>query len=108
MRVSSARLTPRPARPRADIEKPLSQIKKALIPSTYARYFAWLKQRKRPKKLKRRERSIELKGWKTIREADWWRGPPSERAARMTCRRLGLAMDWRRVRNIVSEANKYR
>ena len=24
-----------------------------------------------------------LKGWRFIRDAGWWRGPPSERAARM-------------------------
>ncbi len=63
----------------ADSENPLSQIKKTLIPSTYARYLAWLQRRKR---------SMGLKGWKLIREAKWWRGPPNERAARMTCRSL--------------------
>ena len=88
---------PAPAGRPAVIEKPLAQIKKALISPTYARYLAWLKRRKR---------SMGLKGWKTIQEADWWRGPPNERAARMTRRHLGLAMDWRRVQNIVSEANK--
>ncbi len=97
---------PAPTGRRAVIEKPLAQIKKHLIPPTYARYLAWLKRRQRPKGHKRGERLAELKGWKTIREADWWKGPPSERAARMTRRHLGLAMDWRRVRNIVSEANK--
>ncbi len=86
-----------PAGRRADIEKPLQLIKKHLIPPTYARYLAWLKRRKR---------SMGIEGWKMIREADWWEGPLNERAARMTCRRLGLAMDWRRVQNIVSEANK--
>ena len=30
--------------------------------------------------------------------------PPSERAARMTQRLLRLRIDWRRVRNIASEA----
>ncbi len=84
---------------RADSEIPLSQIKKTLIPPTYARYLAWLK---------RRRRSMGLEGWKPIRDADWWQGPPNERAARMTRRRLALAMDWRRVQNIVSEANKRR
>jgi len=78
-------------------EMPLSQIKKTLIPLTYARYLAWLKRRKR---------SMGLEGWNLIREADWWQGPPNERAARMTRRRLGLAMDWHRVQNIVSEAKK--
>jgi len=88
---------PAPAGRPADVESPWSLIKKGLIPSTYLRYLAWLRRRKR---------STGLKGWKTIRDADWWRGPPNERAARMTRRRLGLAMDWRRVQNIVSQANK--
>jgi len=86
-----------PAGRPSDIDKPLAQIKKTLIPPTYARYLAWLTRRKR---------SMGLKGWKMIQEADWWRGPPSERAARMTCRSLKLAMSWRRVQNIASEANK--
>ena len=81
----------------ADINKPLVHLKKILIPLTYARYFAWLKKRKR---------SMGLEGWKLIREADWWQGPPSERAARMTSRRFKRVIDWRRVLNIVSEANK--
>ena len=86
-----------PAGRRPDYEIPLSQIKKTLIPPTYTRYLAWLR---------RRRRSMGLEGWKTIREAVWWQGPPNERAARMTRRRLALAMDWRRVKNIVSESKK--
>ncbi len=87
-----------PAGRRPDIEKPLSQIRKTLIPQTYACYLAWLR---------RRRRSMGLEGWKQIREADWWQGPPNERAARMTCRYLGLPMmNWRTVQNIVSKANK--
>ena len=86
-----------PAGRPADNENPLSQIKKTHIPPTYARYLTWLQ---------RRNRSIGLEGWKLIREADWWKGLPNERAARMTCRQLKLAMDWRRVQNIISEANK--
>ncbi len=86
-----------PAGRPADFENPLSQLKKTLIPPTYARYLAWLRRRKR---------SMGDEGWKQIRDADWWKGPPNERAARMTRHRLKLAMDWRRVQNIVSEANK--
>ncbi len=83
-----------------DSENPWSQINKHLIPPIYARYLAWLR---------RRRRSMGLEGWKQIREADWWQGPPNERAARMTRRRLGLPMmDWRTVQNIVSKANKRR
>ncbi len=81
----------------ADTEKPGSQINKILIPLTYARYYTWLKKR---------ERSMCLRGWTLIRGADWWQGPPNVRAARMTRRRLSLAMDWRRVQNIVSESKK--
>ncbi len=81
----------------ADSENSLSQIRKTFIPPTYARYLAWLKQRKR---------SMGLNGWKQIQNADWWKGPPSERAARMTQVRLGRTISWRRIHNIVSEANK--
>ncbi len=80
-----------------DFENPLSQIKKVLIPATYERYYTWLKARKK---------SVGLTGWKPIQGADWWQGPPNERAARMTCRRLRPVMDWRTVQNIVSKANK--
>ena len=88
-----------PAGRRAVYEIPLAQIKKTLIPHVYARYHAWLR---------RRSRSVGLTGWQRIRDADWWEGPPHERAARMTRRKLRLAMDWRRVRNIVSDAKKER
>jgi len=80
-----------------EFENPLSEIKKVHIPREYERYYSWLKARKK---------SIGLTGWKPIQGADWWRGPPNERAARMTCRRLHLPMGWRRVQNIVSEAKK--
>ena len=78
-----------------NFENPLSQIKKVLIPATYERYYTWLKARKK---------SVGLTGWKPIQGADWWQGPPNERAARMTCRSLHLPMGWRRVQNIVSKA----
>lgn len=47
-----------------------------------------------------------LKGWPRIQNADWWQGPPSERAARMVKERLGLNLGWERVRNIAYEARK--
>jgi hypothetical protein len=81
----------------ADFENPLSQIRKTLIPPTYARYLTWLQQRKR---------SMGLEGWKLIRGAVWWQGPPNERAARMTCRRFRLVIDWHAVQNIVSKSKK--
>ncbi len=86
-----------PAGRRADSELPQSQINKILIPLFYARYLAWLR---------RRRRSMGLEGWKPIRDADWWQGPPNEQAARMTRHRLRLAIGWHRVQNIASEANK--
>ncbi len=81
----------------ADSENSLSQIRKTLIPRTYARYLTWLQRRKR---------SMGLEGWKQIRDADWWHGPPNERAARMTCRRWARTMDWHTVQNIVSKSKK--
>lgn len=86
-----------PAGRPSDAEDIMKLFRKVLVPLEYKRYLAWLQKRKR---------SIGLEGWTLIRNADWWRGPPNERAARMTCRRSGLAVDWRRVQNIVSEANK--
>ena len=86
-----------PAGRPSDVEDPVKQFRKFLVPLTYERYLAWLQRRKR---------TVGLEGWTLIRDADWWRGPPNERAARMTRRRFGLAMDWRRVKNMVSEAKK--
>ncbi len=86
-----------PAGRPADSENPTLRLKKALVPPTYERYLAWLQRRKR---------LMGLKGWKQIRDADWWHGPPNERAARMTRRRWGLAMDWHAVQNIVSKSKK--
>ncbi len=59
----------------------------------YKRYFAWLKKR---------QRTQGLKGWKQIRDAEWWDGSPSDRAARMTSRRFEYTVEWHSVRNIVS------
>jgi len=75
----------------------IKQIRKLLIPSTYERYLAWLRKRKR---------SMGLVGWEAIQEADWWQGPPHERAARMTSRWYKYSVDWRAVQNIVSKAKK--
>ncbi len=86
-----------PAGRPADSENSLSQIRKTLIPRTYARYLTWLQRRKR---------SMGLEGWSLIRDADWWQGPPNERAARMTCRLWARAMDWHTVQNIVSKSKK--
>lgn len=47
-----------------------------------------------------RKRKHGLKGWRFIRDADWWQGPPSERAARMIQKNMKLKLDWESVRNI--------
>ena len=59
----------------------------------YQRYYAWLHARKT---------THGLRGWQKIRDADWWQGPPSERAARMAARRYFEPIDWRHVVNIAS------
>lgn len=80
-----------------DSKNPSAMLYKLLIPIFYERYYTWLNKRKK---------SIGIKGCKPIQKADWWQGPPNERAARMTCRRLVLPMDWRRVLNFISESKK--
>ena len=86
-----------PAGRPSDLRSPAKILRTAFIQSTYERNLAWLQKRKRSK---------GLNGWKPIQNADWWQGAPNERAARMTSRRLGYSMDWRRVKNIVSKAKK--
>jgi hypothetical protein len=80
-----------------DSEQPIRHLQRLFIPIVYGRYLAWLQ---------RREKSVGLAGWRPIRDTAWWQGPPNERAARMTCRFLRLAMDWRRVHNIASAAKR--
>ena len=56
--------------------------------------------------LQQREDSVGLRGWSSIRQKDWWQGPPSERAARILAARLtrdGRPMDYRRFQTIISE-----
>ena len=50
--------------------------------------------------LKARRKSSGLEGWSLIRDAEWWRGPPSERAARMVKKRYAPSISWERVRQI--------
>jgi hypothetical protein len=89
----------RPRGRRKRSESAVRRLEMAAIPVIYERYLGWLM---------RRERSVGLAGWKAVRDQDWWQGPPSERAARMTRERLHLSIDWRRILNTVSEARKDR
>lgn len=52
----------------------------AAVEFCYFDFLTWLKERKR--------RYGHLKGWLMIRDADWWQGPPSERALRMARKRV--------------------
>lgn len=73
------------------------KLKNRLIAASFERRESWLVLR---------ESKGGLNGWPPIQNADWWQGPPSERAARMVKRRLGLNLGWERVRNIAYEARK--
>lgn len=74
-----------------------SDYRKMLIIASFERRKFWLELRKA---------RGGLAGWPLIRNAEWWKGPPSERAARMVVRRFRLNLSWERVRNIASEAAK--
>ncbi len=63
----------------------------------FVRIEAWLTARKK---------KHGLKGWRFIRDAGWWRGPPSERAARMIKHSLETDLDWESVRNIAYRLRK--
>jgi hypothetical protein len=68
-------------------------VRDACAAMLYERYLAWLKRRKR---------RFGLVGWPTLQGADWWQGPPHERAARMVARGCFPNHTWEHVRNIVS------
>ena len=73
------------------------RLTKLLIATSFDRRESWLAWR---------QSKGGLNGWPRIRKADWWRGAPSERAARMVQARLGLNLGWERVRNIAYEVRK--
>lgn len=71
----------------------LGQLRVALVKAEYVRYLQWLQDRKR---------HHGLQGWSCIRNADWWQGPPYERAARILTRKYFRNRDWKHVRNLIS------
>lgn len=73
------------------------QLTKLLIATSFERREFWLASR---------QETSGLEGWRSIRKAEWWEGPPSERAARMVKQRLGLNVGWEQVRNIAYAARK--
>jgi hypothetical protein len=76
---------------------PLQWHLQLIAPDLHQDYFAWLENRRQTQ---------GLKGWACIRDAEWWQGPPHERAARMVARRLMPHAGWRHVLNLVSEARQ--
>ena len=61
----------------------------------YQRNLAWLQRRKK--------RYGHLNGWPSIRQTDWWQGPPHQRAARMVAKRYYHgAESWRSIINMTS------
>ena len=73
------------------------QVRDMYIFARFVRIEAWLTARKKKR---------GLKGWRFIRDADWWKGPPSERAARMIRHSLDTELDWESVRNIAYRLRK--
>jgi hypothetical protein len=75
----------------------VAEIRDSLAVLLHDRYMLWLHER---------ERRLGLGGWSCVRGADWWEGPPHERAARMTVRHMRRyrlpACDWRHVLNLIS------
>ena len=71
----------------------LDRIRLGFAQYFYQRHLAWLQNR---------QNVIGLTGWPCIRHADWWQGPPHERAARMTQKRFYRMRDWRTVLNLMS------
>ena len=61
----------------------------------YRRTLTWLQARK--------ARYGDLDGWRGIRGASWWQGPPHQRAARMVAQRLGFgAESWKTIQKQAS------
>jgi len=79
--------------PKAGFE--LSELVVIAAVQRYGELLAWLQKR---------NRSQGLNGWSCIREAEWWRGPPHERAKRMIRRRSARfgRIDIARLANILS------
>ena len=78
-----------------DSESASKTIKNIFIQIVHDHYYIWLKER---------NNTIGLKGGSLFNNADWWQGPPNERAARITCRALRLSINWRSVLNIISKS----
>jgi len=81
----------------SDAEK--NPLKVEIIYQSFMRYKDWLQSR---------QKTQGLIGWPQIRDADWWKGPPAERAARMVLRRWEFNMEWQSVQKRAYKTDKLR
>ena len=86
--------TARKQRGRKKPQKLFDAFRPVAAAGYYAELLPWLRKR---------QKTCGLNGWSCIRNADWWQGPPHERAARMTAARWMKHADWRSVANIISK-----
>ncbi|MBR1274245.1 hypothetical protein [Bradyrhizobium sp. AUGA SZCCT0283] len=93
--VKSLRGELKKKRGRPKDENPLSSIYFQFAMAKYHQYLP---------RLQKRERSVGLGGWPTLRGKPWWHGPPHERAARMATARWLPHIDWRSFLNRVSSS----
>jgi hypothetical protein len=93
--VKSLRGELKKKRGRPKDENPLSSIYFQFAMAKYHQYL---------RRLQKRERSVGLGGWPTLRGKPWWHGPPHERAARMATARWLPHIDWRSFLNRVSSS----
>lgn len=68
----------------------VEMVRNLWAPILYRKYLTWLQKR---------TRTHGLAGWAFIERADWWQGPPHERAARMLQKRMFPHVSWRTVQN---------
>jgi hypothetical protein len=73
------------------------QIQDDLMLWAFRRFKQWLEQR---------QATRGLNGWPRIREADWWQGPPSERAIRMARQKWARTVDWRTAQERIYASRK--
>lgn len=73
-------------------------IKREMV--IWVRYYGLLER------LQRRKRTVGLEGWPRIRHADWWKGPPAERAARMVREKLAPTLTWKQVQEIAQRVQR--
>lgn len=75
----------------------VNPLKDELIYQAFMRYKDWLQAR---------QKTQGLNGWRQIRGAHWWKGPPAERAARMVLRRWDFSMQWESVQKLAYKFDK--